>query len=340
MIKFLLTPFLLITSTILVLLDINYIPVFTLLYSAFIILGDLFLPRDYKVYDDKNESLFNFFVILPLPLLLIYLFVSSNVFYQEHTLNGLSTYAFIGNIINIGLMLATAGTNAGHELIHRAKNSIEQKIGYWLLALNFDTAFVIEHLHGHHKFVGTFNDPATARYNENTYLFIIRSTLGTLRNAWKYEKSRMIKKTKSTFSFDNKLISGFLKGLLIMSIVYLIGKEVGLLMYCLSIIIAKILLETVNYIEHYGLTREEGSPVLPRHSWNTNRWVSSNVLYNLSRHSAHHEKANIPYWKLNPYKDAPEMPLGYLSMVYIAILAPPIFKRIMKSKVYQWNDDL
>ncbi len=34
------------------------------------------------------------------------------------------------------------------------------------------------------------------------------------------------------------------------------------------------------------------------------------------------------------------IPKEYLSMVYIAILAPPIFKRIMKSKVYQWNDDL
>ena len=109
-------------------------------------------------------------------------------------------------------------------------------------------------------------------------------------------------------------------------------------MYCLSIIIAKILLETVNYIEHYGLTREEGSPVLPRHSWNTNRWVSSNVLYNLSRHSAHHEKSNVPYWKLNPYKDAPEMPLGYLSMVYVALLLPSVFKRIMEPRVIKWNN--
>ena len=108
--------------------------------------------------------------------------------------------------------------------------------------------------------------------------------------------------------------------------------------YFLSIIAAKILLETVNYIEHYGLTREEGSPILPRHSWNTNRWVSSNILYNLSRHSAHHEKTNVPYWKLNPYKDAPEMPLGYLSMVYIAILAPPIFRRIMQPLVIKWSD--
>ena len=64
----------------------------------------------------------------------------------------------------------------------------------------------------------------------------------------------------------------------------------------------------------------------------------SKSIFNLSRHSAHHEKANVPYWKLNPYKDAPEMPIGYLSMVYIAVLAPPIFKRIMKPLVLKWNN--
>ena len=136
------------------------------------------------------------------------------------------------------------------------------------------------------------------------------------------------------------MITGFLKGLTIVAIVYFIGREIGLVMYFLSIIVAKILLETVNYIEHYGLTRELGTPVLPKHSWNTNRWVSSNLLYNLSRHSAHHEKSNIPYWKLNPYQDAPEMPLGYLSMVYIAILAPSIFKKIMKPRVIKWSQSI
>ena len=71
MIKFLLTPCLLISSTVIAYIDVNYIPLFTLIYSIFIILGDLVLPRDYNIYDDKNKRLFNFFVILPLPLLLI-----------------------------------------------------------------------------------------------------------------------------------------------------------------------------------------------------------------------------------------------------------------------------
>ena len=336
MIKFLLAPSLLVISSIIAYTDVNYIPIFCLIQSLFIIIGDLVFPRDYKVYDDK--PLFDFFVMIPFPLLLMYLFISVDALYQKHILDELSLITIIGNIAQIGLMLATTGTNAGHELIHRSKNSIQQKVGYWMLALNFDTAFVIEHLHGHHKFVGTFKDPATGRFNESTYSFIIRSTFGTLKNSWQYEKSRMLRRKKYTISLDNQLVSGFLKGLLITLIVYLIGKEIGVFIYFLSVMIAKILLETVNYIEHYGLTREEGSPVLPRHSWNTNRWVSSSLLYNLSRHSAHHEKSNIPYWKLNPYKDAPEMPFGYLTMVYIAIFTPPLFRRIMKPLVVKWTN--
>ena len=40
------------------------------------------------------------------------------------------------------------------------------------------------------------------------------------------------------------------------------------------------LLETINYIEHYGLVRLEGSPVRPRHSWNSNTFISSAFTFN------------------------------------------------------------
>ena len=85
-------------------------------------------------------------------------------------------------------------------------------------------------------------------------------------------------------------------------------------------ILAKCFLETINYIEHYGLVRAEGEPVLPKHSWNSNHMISSTLLFNLTRHSAHHEKSNLPFWKLEPYKDAPMLPNGYLSMLYFILL--------------------
>ena len=50
---------------------------------------------------------------------------------------------------------------------------------------------------------------------QNTYKFIFRSTIGTIKNAWKYEKARMLKKNRNILSFKNQLVSGFVKGLFI-----------------------------------------------------------------------------------------------------------------------------
>ena len=140
MIKFLLAPLLLIVSITIAYIDVAYNPLFFIIQSGFIIIGDLILPRDYTVYDDKYSSLFNFFVILPLPLLIIYLFISVDGLYDKYLLGDLSLFIIGGNIIQMGLMIGTAGTNAGHELIHRAKKSLHEEFGYWLLALSFDTA--------------------------------------------------------------------------------------------------------------------------------------------------------------------------------------------------------
>ncbi|MBK8789940.1 MAG: hypothetical protein IPO28_07155 [Holophagaceae bacterium] len=36
----------------------------------------------------------------------------------------------------------------------------------------------------------------------------------------------------------------------------------------------KAVLEIINFIEHYGLVRVPGTRVEPRHSWNSNAWMS------------------------------------------------------------------
>ena len=104
-------------------------------------------------------------------------------------------------------------------------------------------------------------------------------------------------------------------------------------------VLAKCFLETINYIEHYGLVRVPGEAVMPRHSWNSNHVMSSILLYNLNRHSAHHEKTNLRYWELNSYPDAPTLPYGYLHCLYIAYFLPLIFKKMMKPKLEDWGDN-
>ena len=84
-----------------------------------------------------------------------------------------------------------------------------------------------------------------------------------------------------------------------------------MLTFFLVAFLSKASLETINYVEHYGLVRERGKPVRMRHSWNSNHFFSSIYLYNVTRHSSHHEKANLKYWELESYENAPMMPQGY-----------------------------
>ena len=101
--------------------------------------------------------------------------------------------------------------------------------------------------------------------------------------------------------------------------------------------IAKALLEVINFSEHYGLVRVQGEPVMPHHSWNSNSTLSSTYLYNVTRHSSHHEKANLKYWELRSYQDAPMMPQGYLAMLYMALFLPKYFHKVMAKKLIDWD---
>ena len=69
-------------------------------------------------------------------------------------------------------------------------------------------------------------------------------------------------------------------------------------------------LETVNYIEHYGLERQKDEngiyeSITKMHSWNCK---SGPVLIRLQRHSDHHLHGYRPYQTLRRIDDAPAMP--------------------------------
>ena len=110
------------------------------------------------------------------------------------------------------------------------------------------------------------------------------------------------------------------------AVFYIAGGVFGLILFLCQAAFAKFILEVVNYMEHYGLSRKPGQPVSPEHSWNTNHRMSSMVLFSLTRHSAHHEKPMVKFWQLNSYADAPQMPYGYLTTLVICLI-PPLWYR-------------
>ena len=330
--------------------------IFFISFSLVIILGDMILGEDLSLSDYKYPQLINypmylnFFLLLLFILTTIFLLGDSNqnwfsdFLFQYLSIDLISAKNSITVLDKISLIAITSlyigimGTVPGHELTHRKREKLDMFFGNWLLSLSWDCTFAIEHVYGHHKNVCLPIDPATAKRGENIYLFIIRATIREHVDAWKIELSRLKRRSEYKFGIKNKMIVGYARSLAITLISFLVGGLIGMCMYLICAFIAKALLEVINYTEHYGLVREVDKPVYPRHSWNSNSMMSSILLYNVTRHSAHHEKSHLKFWELDTYQDAPMMPHGYLSMLYLAIFIPPLFHRMMAKKLVEWDE--
>ena len=239
-------------------------------------------------------------------------------------------------VIMCGLMIGMVGTITGHELTHRTWDKVSMFVGRWLLAFSFDSNFAIEHVYGHHRYVSTTEDPATAPRGRNVYAHVLISTLRGNISAWNIEQERLKKKRQSLLSWHNVAIRGFLMSAVIMALAFWMGGLTALLYFVACGLWGKALLEIVNYMEHYGMVRNPETPVQPRHSWNTNKRFSSWSMFNLTRHSHHHAQGEVPYHELKPYHDAPMMINGYLTTIAVALI-PPLWHKLMTPKVLEWD---
>lgn len=321
------------------------------------IVGDAILPKDESEPSLGHPFLLNLPVYTVLPLLLmmdliLIWLVGSGDFggigaWAQSNLNvdffaaraGTDHWAmWLGGLLSAALTNAVAGTVAGHELTHRTNSMFDMFMGRWMLALTADTSFAIEHVYGHHARVATPEDPATARRGESYYTFTLRSTIFSYVHAYQLERNRLAKLNKSIWMpMNSPFMRGNLQNLALFGAAYWISGWTGLACWAAIALIGKQFLEMTNYFEHYGLLRVPGQPVEPRHSWNSNHWMSSHVMYSLARHSHHHAAAEVPYWKLRAYPNAPMLPMGYLTLIVLS-LVPPVFKKIMEPALKNWDE--
>jgi alkane 1-monooxygenase len=113
------------------------------------------------------------------------------------------------------------------------------------------------------------------------------------------------------------------------------------LYYLAAAAIGIILLETVNYIEHYGLQRKpigdgKYERAMPAHSWNSDHVVGRLMLFELSRHSDHHYLASRKYQVLRHHDDSPQMPTGYPGMMILSLI-PPVWFYVMNKRIKKLN---
>ncbi|MDX1908726.1 MAG: alkane 1-monooxygenase [Bacteroidia bacterium] len=244
----------------------------------------------------------------------------------------IAPYEWPGLILSMGISCGTLGINVAHELGHRSK-PYEQRMAQALLLTSLYLHFFIEHNRGHHKYVATPLDPATARYGEHVYAFWWRSIRDSLRSAWHLEATRMQKEGRPVWSPANQMVQFMSLQVLVVALIGLVLGPLAMVAFLAVALVGILLLETVNYLEHYGLLRRELRPgtyerVLPRHSWNSNRTIGRILLYELTRHSDHHYLASRKYQVLRHFDESPELPGGYPTMILLA-LVPPLWFAIM-----------
>jgi alkane 1-monooxygenase len=248
-----------------------------------------------------------------------------------------------GKTAVMGLLCGTFGINVGHELGHRT-HRLEQSMAKALLLTSLYMHFFIEHNKGHHKRVATPEDPSSARYGETVYAFYVRSIINSYRSAWAIAAKEMKKKGYHLFSLHNEMVQFHLIQLLFVAAIFFFFGGLTTLLFLAAALQGILLLETVNYIEHYGLQRrrltaDKYERALPVHSWNSNHIIGRVMLFELSRHSDHHYLASRKYQVLRHHDDSPQMPTGYPGMMLLA-LVPAFWFRVMNRRVKELQKTL
>ncbi|MEI8302660.1 MAG: alkane 1-monooxygenase [Burkholderiales bacterium] len=240
------------------------------------------------------------------------------------------------------LLAAVAGLgsglalNTGHELGHR-RERLEQWLARLVLALPAYGHFTVEHGQGHHRWVATPHDPASARMGESLYRFALREMPGGVRRAWQLESHRLRALGRSPLSPANTVLQSWAMTLALQGGLVLGFGWVMLPFLLVHNVVAWWQLTCANYVEHYGLLRErrpDGTwePPRPHHSWNANHRVSNRVLFNLQRHSDHHAHPSRRYQALRSLAGLPTLPSGYFGMFVLAMV-PPLWFRVMDARL-------
>ncbi|MGW4371860.1 alkane 1-monooxygenase [Nocardia takedensis] len=290
--------------------------------------------RDYEVM--SRDRYYRWCTYCFLPLQFSGLFVAAYLWADP----GLDLCDKLGLAVTSGVV-SGIGINAAHELGHRVERA-ERLLAKIALAQSGYGHFFVEHNRGHHVRVATPADPASARFGESLWRFLPRSIAGGLRSALRLERDRLARQNKRWWHPSNHIAQAWaMSAALFAGIALLFGPTVLVFLF-LQALIGITLLETVNYIEHYGLLRQRRPDgryerCSPRDSWNSDRLVTNVFLFHLQRHSDHHANPGRRYQTLRSSEAAPQLPAGYATMV-LAALVPPVWRAVMDHRVLTHYD--
>lgn len=251
----------------------------------------------------------------------------------------------LGLAFGVGFITGAQGITFAHELGH-SKSRVDRFFAWLLMTSVCYGHFMVEHYRGHHPRAATLDDPASARYGESLYRFLPRTLWGSWKSGWRLEAQRLAQMKSGWLKSPLLWSTAASWGLLATPLLMLFGpfplmesaqNAIKIVVFLLfQSLIAILLLEMVNYIEHYGLQRisQDGKREAfgMMHAWNADHLMTNSILANLQRHSDHHMHAWKPYGTLQAMPQGPQLPTGYAGSIILAAI-PPLWFALMHPKL-------
>ena len=227
--------------------------------------------------------------------------------------------------LSVGVVSGVSGIINAHEAGHRKKGTFIWRTARLNLLLVLYSHFTTEHNHGHHRNYATSKDPASSPRGRGLWTQILMTIPLQYISAWKTHSQ---KGRKGIF---NPIFHGIILQAVLLFAIWWYSLAM-MLAFIIQATFAIILLEYVNYLQHYGLHRGIDERQTEMHSWEFRGVWSRWTLLELPLHPAHHLKASTPMWDLRAYDKSPQLPSGYYACLWLAIF-PPLWKRVMGKRI-------
>lgn len=307
-------------------------------------------PPDGVMEQLENDKYYRYctYAFIPFQYLSVvfgaYLFTASNLGwlgFPTGSEGALSWAGKLGVALSVGV-LGGVGINTAHEMGHK-KDALERWLSKLTLAQTCYGHFYIEHNRGHHVRVATPEDPASARFGETFWEFLPRSVFGSLRSSLRLEAQRLRRQGRNPWHprtyLSNDVLNAWLMSVVLWGVLIAVFGPALIGFVIIQAVFGFSLLESVNYLEHYGLLRQKNPAgryerCSPQHSWNSDHLVTNLFLYHLQRHSDHHANPTRRYQTLRSMEGAPNLPSGYASMIALTYF-PPLWRKVMDHRVLE-----
>jgi len=241
----------------------------------------------------------------------------------------------IGCTLSAGIFLGI-GIIYGHELAHTKGFSFT--IARLMMALSGKAHFCYAHVYNHHLELGHQDDPATSPRGRTLYKHYPLSGLGQSKFLFMMEKQRLERLGKPFLSHHNRWLTGYAMSLPTIALFWFVGGWAGMAVLATMWLISNFELETLNYLEHYGLYREKGQPIDYRHSWDNSTAFSSWFFIEIGRQGDHHDRGETHFWELDEV-GAPDTGHGYFQLFALALM-PKVFFKMINESLDKWDNEM